>query len=189
MTADLYLDLLSRLAVDLLGSLLLIAIYFRNYRRLELAAVFMAANVGLFAVLSVLATSVLSAAVGFGLFGILSIIRLRSETYEHVEIAYCFMALAVSLITAIDTHPVELSIGLVLLLVLVMFIFDNNRFRRAIGHSQITLGRIYSGPAEVKAALAEKLAADVLWFKVTSVNFVNETTSVSVVYRVSPEQR
>lgn len=186
MTPDLYLDLATRLAVNLIGSLLLVGIYLRNYKRLELAAVFMAANIGLFSVLSVLATSALSAAVGFGLFGILSIIRLRSETYEHIEIAYFFMSLAAALITAIDTHPVALSFALVLLLALTMFIFDNNKLRRGIEFSRVVLGTIYESPAAAKAAVAAKLGAEVLWCRTTDVNFVNETTAVSVVYRSRP---
>ena len=183
MTAELYVDLATRLGVNLVGAVLLVAIYLRNYKRLELAAVFMAANIGLFSGLSVLATSVLSAAVGFGLFGILSIIRLRSETYEHIEIAYFFMALATALITAIDTHPIALSLALVLLLALTMFVFDNNRLRRGIEFSHVVLGRVYENPGAVRAAIAEKLGAEVLWCRTTDVNFVNETTTVSVVYR------
>ena len=87
----LYWDIAERLAVDFVGiNLMILGIYFRNYRRRDLAAVFITANLGLFSVLTVLATSTLSAAVGFGLFGVLSIIRLRSREFEHIEIAYFF---------------------------------------------------------------------------------------------------
>jgi hypothetical protein len=180
----LYWNIAERLLVDFVGiNLMILGIYFRNYRRRDLAAVFITANLGLFSVLTVLATSTLSAAVGFGLFGVLSIIRLRSREFEHIEIAYFFMALAMALITAIDTHPVQLSIALVGLLILVMAIADSYRARNIHTDVNLTLGAVFESEHELIEYIEKKLNCKVNVVKTRSINYVSESTSVSVVYK------
>jgi hypothetical protein len=180
----LYWDIAERLAVDFFGIIIMIlGIYFRNYRRRDLAAVFITANLGLFSVLTVLSTSTLSAAVGFGLFGVLSIIRLRSREFENIEIAYFFMALAMALITAIDTHPVQLSIALVTLLIVVMGVADSYRARNIHTDVNLILGAVFESESELISHIESKLNCKVNVVKTRSINYVTESTSVSVVYK------
>ena len=89
-------------------SVLALTLFQRRHQRQDLVAVFVAFNVGLFAVLTFLASSRLSAGVGFGVFGVLSIICLRSETYANIEIAYFFLALATALVNALPGRPLAL---------------------------------------------------------------------------------
>jgi len=179
-----YWDIAERLAIDFVGiNLMILGIYFRNYRRRDLAAVFITANLGLFSVLTVLATSTLSAAVGFGLFGVLSIIRLRSKEFEHIEIAYFFMALTMALITAIDTHPIQLSIALVGMLIIVMMLADSYRARNIHTDVNLTLGAVFESESELIAYIENKLNCKVNVVKTRSINYVSESTSVSVVYK------
>lgn len=180
----LYWDIAQRLVVDFVGiNIMILGIFYRNYRRRDLAAVFITANLGLFSVLTVLATSTLSAAVGFGLFGVLSIIRLRSREFENIEIAYFFMALAMALITAIDTHPVVLSIALVTLLIVVMGIADSYRARNIHTDVNLTLGAVFDSERELVEYIERKLNCKVSVVKTRQINYVSESTQVSVVYK------
>src|SRR5215210_4289989 len=91
-------SLLLRLGADALCALALGYLFFRRYRRHDLAFVYVAFNLGVFAAVSVISGGRITAAVGFGLFGILSIIRLRSETFDSVEIGYFFLSLVLALV-------------------------------------------------------------------------------------------
>lgn len=180
----LYWDIAERFAVDFVGiNLMILGIYFRNYRRRDLAAVFITANLGLFAVLTVLATSTLTAAIGFGLFGVLSIIRLRSKEFEHIEIAYFFMALTMALITAIDTHPIQLSIALIVMLILVMMVADSYKARNTHTDVNLTLGAVFESEHELVEYIENKLNCKVNVVRTKSINYMTETTQVNVVYK------
>ena len=179
-----YQDLLARLAVDLVAMVVLIGVlFFRIHRRIDLVAVYIACNVGLFSVLTVLATSQLSSAIGFGLFGVLSIIRLRSSEYDHIQISYFFMALATALVTAIDTHPIELSMVLVALLTVTMAVVDSNKLRHDAQDVLLTLDRVFNNAQDLHAHIEIVVGGRVISAKLRQVNYVAETTQVVVVFR------
>src|SRR6185503_7955755 len=90
------------LATDLVAiTVLAYGIYFRRYYRRDLLLAYFSLNVGVFAVVSILAGSSAGVGLGLGLFGILSIIRLRSDPITQEEIAYYFIALALGLIAGL----------------------------------------------------------------------------------------
>ena len=184
-TADLSL-ILPRLALDLVAiSLLLFGLFYRNYKRPDLVAVYLACNVGLFSVLTVLSFSPLSSAVGFALFGVLSIIRLRSFEYGHTQIAYFFISLSIALICAIDLAGISLPSTLVVFMLLAMALVDNAKFRRATEHAVVVLDTAIPDPTELSAHLGNLLNAEIIHMNITSVNLLQETTTVDVTYRRS----
>ena len=184
-SADLGL-ILPRLALDVVAiSVLLFGLFYRNYRRPDLVSVFLACNVGLFSVLTVLSFSPLSSAVGFALFGVLSIIRLRSFEYRHIQIAYFFISLSIALICAIDLAGLSLPMTLVSFMLLAMALVDSKKFRSTSENAVIVLDTAIPDPVKLSAHLSQLLDAEIIHMNITGVNLLQETTTVDVTYRRS----
>ncbi len=184
-SADLGL-ILPRLALDVVAiSVLLFGLFHRNYRRPDLVSVFLACNVGLFSVLTVLSFSPLSSAVGFALFGVLSIIRLRSFEYRHIQIAYFFISLSIALICAIDLVGLSLPVTLVSFMLLAMALVDSKKFRSTSENAVIVLDTAIPDPVKLSAHLSQLLDAEIIHMNITGVNLLQETTTVDVTYRRS----
>lgn len=182
-SADLGL-VLPRLALDVVAiSILLFGLFHRNYRRPDLAAVYLACNVGLFSVLTVLSFSPLSSAVGFALFGVLSIIRLRSFEYGHIQIAYFFISLSIALICAIDLVGLSLPATLVGFVLLAMALVDSKKFRNTSENAVIVLDTAIPDPVKLSTHLSQLLDAEIIHMKIAGVNLLQETTTVDVTYR------
>jgi hypothetical protein len=176
--------ILPRLILDFVAiSILLIGLYYRNYRRPDLVAVFLACNVGLFSVLTTLSFSPISSAVGFALFGVLSIIRLRSFEFMPTQIAYFFISLAIALICATDLAGLLLPFILVVFMLIAMAMVDSTRFRSATESSVVILDTAIPDPAELRAHLNKLLGAEIIHMNITGVNLLQETTTVDVTYR------
>lgn len=176
--------ILPRLALNLVAiGILLIGLYFRNYRRPDLVAVYLACNVGLFTVLTSLSFSPVSSAVGFALFGVLSIIRLRSFEFLPTQIAYFFVSLSIALICATDLAGLVLPSVLVAVLLLAMAIVDSAKFRSVTVNSVIVLDTAIPDSTALKAHLTDMLGGDIISMNITGVNMLQETTTVEVTYR------
>jgi len=174
---------LPRLLLDLSAIVLLLGIFFRNHHRPDLVSVYFACNVGLFSVLTVLSFSPLSSAVGFALFAVLSIIRLRSFEFEPHENAYFFISLAVALLSAIDSKSLVLPAVLNAVLILGISIVDSNRLRNSTQTTIIILDSLVTDQVMLQQKLKQFLSAEILNYSIKSVNTLQETTTVSVVYR------
>ena len=176
--------IIPRLILDFVAiCILLLGLYFRNYRRPDLVAVFLACNVGLFSVLTTLSFSPISSAVGFALFGVLSIIRLRSFEFLPTQIAYFFISLAIALICATDLAGLLLPFILVVFMIVAMALVDSERFRSTTESSVIVVDTAIPDPMELEEHLSKLLNADIIHMKITGVNLLQETTTVDVTFR------
>ena len=165
-------------------AILAYGIYFRRYYRRDLLLAYFSLNVGVFAVVLLLADSTAGVGLGLGLFGILSIIRLRSDAITQEEIAYYFIALALGLIAGLAASPLWLAPVLSATLVAVMYVVDHPRL---IAHSQrqnITLDRAYPDRVQLEIALESLLGADVRHLVVLQLDLVADTTMVDVRFKV-----
>jgi Domain of unknown function (DUF4956) len=175
-----------RIALDLLAiSYLVFGLFYRINKRNDLAVVYLACNIGLFSVLTVLSFSPLSTAVGFALFGVLSIIRLRSFEYTHAQIAYFFMSLSIALICAIDLSSLTLPALLLGMLLLVMTLVELKGFRERTNNMTITIDRVIIDESALKNHLSEILNAPIISCNIMEVNTLQETMLLQVVYRAS----
>jgi hypothetical protein len=178
--------ILPRIALDLFAiSYLVFGLFYRINRRNDLVLVYLACNVGLFSVLTVLSFSPLSTAVGFALFGVLSIIRLRSFEYTHAQIAYFFMSLSVALICAIDLSTLTLPAMLLTLLLIVMTLVESKGFRERTGNMSITIDQVIIDETALKNHVSEILQAQIISCNVMAVNTLQETMLLQVVYRAN----
>lgn len=176
-------DGLYRFCLDLATITLVGAMFLRRHSRPDLFAVYVSFNVGLFGVLTFLSNDSLSAGVGFGVFGVLSIIRLRSEAYANIEIAYFFLALAAALVNALPGRPLALSVALDVAVFLTLYFVDSPVLADAATTSLVVLDRVHAGTAELHADLSARMVTEVLSTKVLEVDYVRETTKVEVRHR------
>jgi hypothetical protein len=173
------------LAMDLVAIVLLAyGIYYRRHHRRDLLFAYVALNVGIFAVVSLLLVQRVDIAVGFGLFGLLSIIRLRSSEITQQEIAYYFVAIVLGLVNGIAAAMPLTALTLNGVLLAVMYVADH---RGLLGRSRqqlVTLDVVHADPELLKADLESRLRARVLQAMVTQVDYVRDVTVVDVRYVV-----
>jgi len=117
-----YAGFATNLGLDLVAIFLMTyVLYFRRHWRSDLLLSYVALNMGIFVVMSVLSNVRVDIAVGFGLFAILSIIRLRSSAVTQQEVAYYFVALVLGLINGINLSDRLLLVAMNAVLLLTMF--------------------------------------------------------------------
>ena len=183
-------SLLTGLATDLAAiALLAYAIYFRRYHRRDLLLAYIALNVGVLAVTTMLTGAQAGIGLGLGLFGILSIIRLRSDQITQEEVAYYFIALALGLVNGLRPTPVWLAPAASAVLVAIMYAVDHPRLGARTHRQLLTLDVAYPDRAELHRALERVLAAEVRHTVVLEVDLVRDVTVVDVRFRVPAGRR
>jgi hypothetical protein len=159
-------------------------LYYRRHHRRDLLFAYVALNMGIFAVVSLLLVQRVDLAVGFGLFGMLSIIRLRSSEITQQEIAYYFVAIVLGLVNGIASGFPLTAFLLNVVLLVVVYVADHPRLLGRTRQQVVTLDIVHADPELLKADLERRLRARVLHFVVTQVDFVRDMTVVDVRYEV-----
>lgn len=178
------------LAVDLVGiTILAYFIYFRRHYRKDLLLSFVALNVGVVAVTSVLTSVQVGLGLGLGLFGILSIIRLRSDQLTQEEVAYYFVSLAMGLLAGLHPGDVWVTPVLTLTMITVMFVVDHQRLMGNAKRTVVTLDRAYVNDVDLHGALGTLFGAEIVHTAVREVDLVRDTTIVDVRYRTQRAAR
>jgi len=187
MNAPAYGDILMRLLIDLVViGVLAYGIYHRRHGRRDLVVIFAMFNVGLFLALIAISSGNVSAGVGFGLFAVLSIVRLRSEPFTNGELAYFFVALVIGLVCGIDTGGLGLPILLSAVALAGATVIDHPRLLRPTRHLEVTLETIPADQDTLRRHLEERLNAHVTECNVLEIDYVRETTRVSVRCATTP---
>lgn len=176
---------LARLGVDVLALLILVGVLYRRRQSAPaMPLVFAALNVGLFAAMSAITAGNFKAGVGFGLFGLLSLVRLRSTSFTLKDVAYTFIALVLALINGLDERTPWLVAALNVLVLAVIWVADDSRSQPATRVMRLTLDHVVLNPADAAAEMTQRLAVPVLSVVVDDVDFVRETTRISVRYPI-----
>jgi hypothetical protein len=176
--------IIPRMLIDIISiGILVLGLFYRNHKRTDLVAVYLACNVGLFSVLTVLSFSPLSSSIGFALFGVLSIIRLRSVQFETIEIAYFFISLALALTSAIDLTSTALPSLLNVLMLAAMFLVDLPQFRKRSVHTELIVDQVITDVKSLAIYLEQTRHLDLVKCEIRSINYLQETTLASVVLR------
>jgi hypothetical protein len=180
--------LLVRLGIDVLALLVLVGwLYRRRHSAPAMPLVFAVLNIGLFAALSAISAGSFKAGVGFGLFGLLSLVRLRSTAFTLKDVAYTFIALVLGLVNGLQERQLWLVVVLNVLLVLVVAITDDSRTQPATRVMRMTLDHLVLDPDAVRTELSDQLAVPIVAVIIDDVDFLRETTRISVRYAV-PDQ-
>ena len=178
-------DLLARLGVDVLALLILVGVLYRRRRSAPaMPLVFAALNIGLFAALTAISAGSFKAGIGFGLFGLLSLVRLRSAAFTLKDVAFTFIALVLALVNGLEQRDLLLVGFLSGLLLVVVWIADDSRSEPATRVMRLTLDHLVLDPEQVRVELEGRLSSPILSVVIEDVDFVRETTRVSVRYIV-----
>ena len=182
--ADFVIDLIVNIATIFL---LAYVLYFRRHRRADLLLAYVALNIGIFVVISLLTSVRLDVALGFGLFAILSIIRLRSSTVTQQEVAYYFVALVTGLVNGMDLPDRRLLVLINVLLLGAMAIVDSKPLRERTRRMDVHLDVVHADDAALVADLERRLGGTVLHYEVNDVDYVRQTTLVDVRFRAGTQ--
>jgi hypothetical protein len=175
------------LVMDLVAIVVLAyGLFYRRHHRRDLLFAYVALNMGIFAVVSLLLVQRVDIAVGFGLFGVLSIIRLRSSELTQQEIAYYFVAIALGLVNGIAATWPLTALALDAVLLTVMYVADHPALLGRTRHQIVTLDVVHADPDLLRADLESRLRAKVLQHVVTQVDYVRDVTVVDVRYEAQP---
>lgn len=174
--------LLTHLGIDVLAMLVLVGwLYRRRLAAPEMALVFTALNIGLFAAVASIGTGSFPTGVGFGLFGLLSLVRLRSAAFTLKDVAYTFVALVIALVTALPERNVLIAVLLDVVLLATLWFVDDTRWRTPVTRVvRITLDHAVSGSTEASMAVARRLDLEPLDVVIEDVDLVRDTTRVAV---------
>jgi len=175
------------LLVDLAAIVVVVTCYFRRHQRRDLLLAYVALNVGVLAVTTLLASGSVSAGLGLGLFGILSIIRLRSDSITQEEIAYYFVSLALGLLAGLHPGQLWVTPALSAVLVVAVLVADHPRLFPRARRQLITMDHAVPSEQELRMLIETRLGVQVKHMIVQEVDFVRDTTVVDVRFRRLPE--
>ena len=176
---------LGRLGLDVLSLLLLVGwLYRRRVAAPEMTLVFTALNIGLFAAVSTIGTGDFPTGIGFGLFGLLSLVRLRSAAFTLKDVAYTFVALVLALVNGLPERNLLLVVALDVVLLVALWVADDSRSSRPTRVMRLTLDQVFTDVEAAGAELRRRLPSDPVSVTIDEVDFVRETTRVSVRYTV-----
>lgn len=176
-------DLLPRLGIDLVAVVALAyGLYYRRHGRRELLVLYGLFNLGLFLALVVIAAGSVTAGIGFGLFAVLSIIRLRSEPFSHIELAYFFIALVLALVSGVDLGNLLSTAGLSAIALAAAAAVDHPRLLAGNRRVELVLELVFGNERALRRHVEERLDARVVELEVREVDFVREITRVGVTF-------
>jgi hypothetical protein len=173
--------MIARAGLDVIALMILVGWLYRRRRSVtEIPLVLTALNLGLLAAMTAITAGKFPAGVGFGLFGILSMVRLRSAAFTLRDVAYTFVALVVGLASGLPQRQTWLIVAIDAMLLLAVALVDDPAAHRPTRVVRVTLDRVYRDPEEIRMDVAARLGAQPLSVAVVEVDYVRETTRVSV---------
>jgi hypothetical protein len=176
---------LGRLGLDVASMLVLVGwLYRRRVAAPEMTLVFTALNIGLFAAVSSIGSGSFPSGIGFGLFGLLSLVRLRSAAFTLKDVAYTFVALVLALVNGLPERNLLMVLALDVVLLAAIWVTDESRLSRPSRVMRLTLDHVFTDLDAATAELRSRLSVEPLSVTIDEVDFVRETTRVSVRYTV-----
>ena len=178
-------SLITRGGLDVIALMILVGWLYRRRRATqEMPLVLTALNIGLFAAMAAISAGKFPAGVGFGLFGMLSLVRLRSAAFTLKDVAYAFVALVMALCSGLPQRETWLVAALDAVLLLAVLVVDDPRSYQPTRVLKLTLDQVYASPGEIRADVIARLGQEPLAVLVDEIDYVRETTRVSVRYPV-----
>jgi hypothetical protein len=180
---------LGRLGIDVLAMLLLVGwLYRRRLAAPEMALVFTALNIGLFAAITSIGSGDFPTGIGFGLFGLLSLVRLRSAAFTLKDVAYTFVALVLALVNGLPERDLVVTVLLNVVLLVALWVVDETRSRTPSSRlMRVTLDVAVTDLDSAAAEVRRRVRVEPLSVVVEDVDLVRETTRVAVRYVVPLE--
>jgi len=174
-----------RLGLDVVSMLVLVGwLYRRRVAAPEMTLVFTALNIGLFAAVTSIGSGDFPTGIGFGLFGLLSLVRLRSAAFTLKDVAYTFVALVLALVNGLPERTLLVAVVLDVVLIGAMWVTDDSRSSLPTRVMRLTLDEAFTDLEAATLELRRRLSVEPLSVTIDEVDFVRETTRVSVRYSI-----
>lgn len=174
------------LGINLLNVVLIILlIYYPNYRKLDYIFAFIMFNLVIFLLTFVLKYVKLSVGAAFGLFAVFSMLRYRTEGISMKDLTYLFIFIALGVISAIQLDYLELGIvhGIILA---GTFILDGNVIFKGERIKKVLYDNIGMIQPENEAALIEDLkkrtGLNIHRVVVGNVDFLKDAAVIRIYY-------
>lgn len=182
------LETVLRLTINVIAmTSLIFGLYYRRYRDKELVTAASMFNVFAFAVLTILSSVEFSMTAGFGLFAILALFTLRSEQISKIEITYFFGSIAIAVICSVLGTSLDFVAMVAAGVVLFAWGLDHPLILSQSDGVKITLDKIdhdaLSDPARMNAELSRRLGVEVMSYRITALNYINDMALLQVFYR------
>jgi hypothetical protein len=174
------------LGVNLLNiALIILFIYYPNYRKLDYIFAFIMFNLVIFLLTFVLKYVKLSVGAAFGLFAVFSMLRYRTQGISMKDLTYLFIFIAMGVISAIQLEYYELGIihGIILI---GTFILDGNVIFKGERIKSIQYENIEMIKPGNHAALIEDLrnrtGLNIHRIVIGKIDFLKDSATVRVYY-------
>ena len=182
-------DFLIALGLNLVTSIIVVRwIYYPKHRSKKYVFTFLAFNLIIFFVVSMMASVEMSIGVGFGLFAIFSVLRYRTNPIPIREMTYLFIIAALPVMNASAAngdHWAKLLIAN-LSVILILFILENEwgfafESSKTITYEKINLIRPENYDLLLED-LEERTGLIIKRLEVGKINFLRDTASIRVYY-------
>ena len=111
--------------------------------------------------------------------------RLRSAAFALKDVAYTFAALVLALVNALPGRDLGAVVALDALILAALWVTDESRKATPTRVMRLTLDRAVTDPEDVRVDLESRLSGRVMGFVIDDVDYVRETTRVSVRYELA----
>jgi len=182
-------DFLIALGLSLITSIIIVRwIYYPKHRSKKYVFTFLAFNLIIFFVVSMMASVEMSIGVGFGLFAIFSVLRYRTNPIPIREMTYLFIIAALPVLNAsaaTGDHLAKLLIAN-LSVIIILFILENEwgfsfESSKTITYEKINLIRP-ENYGLLKEDLEERTGLIIKRMEVGKINFLRDTANIRVYY-------
>ena len=174
------------LGIDLLNvALIILLIYYPNYRKLDYIFTFVAFNLIIFLLTFVLKYVKLSVGAAFGLFAVFTMLRYRTEALSMKDLTYVFIFIAMGVISAIQLEYYQLAIIHAIILGGTFLLDGHVIFRgeqlRVIQYENIELIK----PGNQQALLEDlrnRTGLNIHRVVIGKINFLRDSATIKVYY-------
>lgn len=174
------------LAIDMASvALILLLIYYPNYRKMEFIFTYIMFNLVIFLLTFVLNEVKISMGAAFGLFAVFSMLRYRTEGISMKDMTYLFIFIGMGLIGAIQLEYYELGI-IYGIIIVVTYVMDGNliirrEFSKAVQYENIELIKPENREA-LMADLKKRTGLDIRRITINKVDFLRDTAVIRIYY-------
>jgi hypothetical protein len=174
------------LGINLLNvALIILFIYYPNYRKLDYIFAFIMFNLVIFLLTFVLKYVKLSVGAAFGLFAVFSMLRYRTQGISMKDLTYLFIFIAMGVISAIQLEYFELAIihGIILVGTFVLdgnIIFKGERIK-TVQYENIEMIKPANQTALIED-LRNRTGLNIHRIVIGKINFLKDAASIKIYY-------
>jgi len=179
-------DFFISLGLDLLTILLIIIfVYYPNYKKLDTIFTFILFNVIIFLLTYVLNTVKISMGAAFGLFAVFSMLRYRTSGIDMKDMTYLFIFIAMGLLSAIQMDFYEMAIVCCLVFGFTI-IFDTKlilkrEFSKIVRYEKIDM-ILPEKRAELISELRTRTGLNIHRVSINEIDFLKDIAIINVYY-------